>query len=602
MEEEKKDKLSFVKFIQTLKWLIVYNTKLSPFVFISKAIVTVFRNLSPLFNAYIFARLLDIIINTVVEKQNINGVIPMLGVLLGFNLFMSAISYFDGYLQTAINYISSFKSTQVLYKHINSLGIQTLENPEVVNKIERAREIIRSLYIDFERFVIFLARIITLVVTAIIVVKYIPIVVGIIFLSMIPGFFSNRYYMKKNWKLYRDKTEENRRSNWVFNSLVEPSAMQEITITSAFKYLSNFYKKFTNRYVDLVLNISKKWQSFGFLFDSIISFSSIFGYFAILKNLFVGLISVGDVTFQMRSLDTFITSFSFVTNGFNSLIDRAIRINEVKEVFDMEPMVSDGDFKMPTLQAPPNIKFESISFKYPNSEKYVLQDLDLEIKPGEKIAIVGENGAGKTTLVKILSRFYKVDKGGVFLNDKDIDEIKIDSWYKNLGVLFQDYNTYGSLTLKENIYLGNSDEEINEDKIKASAKSANVNSFLSNFKNGYDQILSEKFKGGTRPSTGQWQKIAIARFFYRNSPVVIFDEPTASIDAISESEIFGQIYDFFKKKTVIIISHRFSTVRNADKIYVLSEGRIAEGGSHEELMKQKGKYHKAFTVQAKGYK
>jgi len=139
-------------------------------------------------------------------------------------------------------------------------------------------------------------------------------------------------------------------------------------------------------------------------------------------------------------------------------------------------------------------------------------------------------------------------------------------------------------------------------KIEAASNQANVNSFLGDYKNGFNQILSEGYKGGTRPSTGQWQKIAIARFFYRNTPVVVFDEPTASIDAVSEAEIFGKIYDFFKGKTVIIISHRFSTVRNADKIYVLDKGEIIESGNHKELMKIKGKYYNAFNIQAKGYK
>ena len=257
---------------------------------------------------------------------------------------------------------------------------------------------------------------------------------------------------------------------------------------------------------------------------------------------------------------------------------------------------------MKKLTHGPKIEFKNVSFKYPRAEKYAIKNLNLEIKPGEKIAIVGENGAGKTTLVRILSRFYKINEGEILLDDKNINDIKIDSWYKNLGVLFQDYNTYSPLTLKENIHLGNAHEKLDEERMMTAANRANVNSFISNFKNGYDQVLSEKFKGGTRPSTGQWQKIAIARFFYRNSPVVIFDEPTASIDAVSEAEIFGQIYEFFKDKTVIIISHRFSTVRNADKIYVLDEGKIAESGNHDELMKLKGKYHNAFTIQAEGYK
>ena len=268
----------------------------------------------------------------------------------------------------------------------------------------------------------------------------------------------------------------------------------------------------------------------------------------------------------------------------------------------MKPIVEDGHIELFSSEITPSIRFKDVSFKYPGADKYVIENLSLDIKPGEKIAIVGENGAGKTTIVKLLSRFYKVDKGAVLLDDININDIKIESWYKNLGVLFQDYNTYPHLTLKENIYLGRSYEPIDISKIEIAAHQANVDSFVHDYKKGYDQVLSEKYKGGTRPSTGQWQKIAIARFFYRNSPVVVFDEPTASIDAISEAEIFGKIYDFFKGKTVIIISHRFSTVRNADKIYVLDKGEIIESGNHEELMKLKGKYHKAFNIQAKGYK
>jgi ATP-binding cassette, subfamily B, bacterial len=346
----------------------------------------------------------------------------------------------------------------------------------------------------------------------------------------------------------------------------------------------------------------KRWQFFGFLFGSLTSATSIVGYFLILKDFFYGLISVGTTTFQIRSLDLFISNLNSVGSQFVGIQERCLRINEIKQVFDLKPIVTDGTIVFPKSETPPNIVLKNVSFAYPRAETNVIKNLNLEIKPGEKIAIVGENGAGKTTLVRILSRFYKVSEGEILLGGTNINDVAIESWYKNLGVLFQDYNTYAPLTLKENIHLGNSHEKLDEERMIEAANKANVNSFIGNFKDGYDQVLSAKFKGGTRPSTGQWQKIAIARFFYRNSPVVIFDEPTASIDAVSESEIFGQIYDFFKGKTVIIISHRFSTVRNADKIYVLDKGEIIESGSHDELMAHKGKYHNAFTIQAEGYR
>ena len=600
--EDKNTKLSFLKFLDTVRWLFVYNIKLAPVAAISGALATVFSTASPLVNAYIFARLLDDAIRIASVHGDPKGVIPMLGVLLVYNLFNSTINSASSYFSLVMSDATQYKSPQVMYRHIHSLGIQTLENPEVANKIQRSREILGMLHNDFERTVTFFAMIITLVAAALIVVKVMPWVVVVVVISVFPVLTSDRFYMMKHWGLGRSETENKRKASFVFSSLIETSNLQEITITSAYEYLNNVYKKFVDRYTNESSGIMKWWQFFRVLFGSITGVVSIFGYFIILKNLFGGLISVGSATFQMRSLDAFVSNLLNVGNRYVGLSERCIRINEIKEVFDMKPMVSDGAVTMAVSADAPSIAFKGVSFKYPNSDRYVLQDMNIEIKPGEKIAIVGENGAGKTTLVKLLSRFYKVDKGGIYLNDENINDIKIDSWYKNLGVLFQDYNTYSSLTLKENILLGDSHREPDEGKMEMAANRANVNSFIFDYKNGYDQVLSEKFKGGTRPSTGQWQKIAIARFFYRNSPVVIFDEPTASIDAVSEAEIFGQIYEFFKDKTVIIISHRFSTVRNADKIYVLDDGKIAESGNHAQLMKLKGKYHKAFTIQAEGYK
>ena len=599
---EQENKLSFLQFLNTLRWLFAYQMRLSPTVTILKTITTTLSTLEPLVYAYIFAKLLDNIISLAKSSTNPNDIIPTLGIMLAYYLFASAVNYTDNYLNSSISYLNNYKSPQFLYRHIHSLGIQTLETPEVANKIQRSRETLGNIGGAFNSTVLFLAKIITLITAGTVIVSIMPFFMIVIFVTMIPGIFSNGYYTRQDWKIYRKETENKRRAQFSFNILIETSNLQEITITSAYDYLNNVYRKFADRFMAAELNNMKRWQFFGFLFGSLTSATSIVGYFLILKDFFYGLISVGVTTFQIRSLDIFISNLNSVGSRYIGLQENCLRINEIKQVFDLKPMVIDGTHELPSQHIAPPIKFDNVSFKYPRAEKYAIKNLNLEIKPGEKIAIVGENGAGKTTLVRILSRFYKINEGEILLDDKNINDIKIDSWYKNLGVLFQDYNTYSPLTLKENIHLGNAHEKLDEERMMTAANRANVNSFISNFKNGYDQVLSEKFKGGTRPSTGQWQKIAIARFFYRNSPVVIFDEPTASIDAVSEAEIFGQIYEFFKDKTVIIISHRFSTVRNADKIYVLDEGKIAESGNHDELMKLKGKYHNAFTIQAEGYK
>ncbi len=596
-------KLSMKEFFNTMKWLFLFNFKLSPGFALSQIIIRMILNISPLFNAYIFARLLDKIIKILGNSSaSLNDIIPLLLLLLCFNLIISAFNSAYSSIMASMGNLSSYMVPIILSKQISSLGIQTLENPEVVNKIQRARETMNSTNNDFERLVISCSQVIVFIVTSIVVIKIMPLIALIIVIATIPEVVSNKIYMRRNWLYWRTETENIRRSNGCNSTLNETSNLQEITITSSFNFISDISRKFTDRFMALQIKNFKEWYLSGFLFGSIGDIAGIFGYFSIFKNLFYKFISIGDVTFQMRALDMFSSNLSIMINSFNGLLERANRVNEVKIVFDMKPIVDDGNIKLGKIDFAPNIKFNNVNFKYPGADRYIINNLSLNIKPGEKIAIVGENGAGKTTLVKLLSRFYKIDSGSILLNDININNIEIKDWYKNLGVLFQDFNTYPYLSLKDNIFLGKSDENLDMDKIKIAATQANIDSFIGKYKDGFDQILSEKFKGGTRPSTGQWQKIAIARFFYRNSPVVVFDEPTASIDAVSEAEIFGKIYDFFKGKTVIIISHRFSTVRNADKIYVLDNGKIIESGKHTELMKLKGRYYNAFNIQAKGYK
>lgn len=600
MEQEKK--LSFLQFLSTIRWLFAYQLKLSKSTTIFKALTSIFIALEPLVYTYVFAKIIDVAIEIARTSADPRNILPTLSFFLGYIIISSMVSSLNAYLSTKINHLNSYQSQYHFYQHVHVLGIQTLEEPEVMNKIQRARETLGGLSGDFGQSVMLLSRFVTFVVAAVVVVKIMPLFSFIIFMAILPQVFINRYFTQKNWKLWRSESENRRRAQQVYGALLETSNLQEISITSAYKYLSTIYRSYADYYMAAMFKIIGQWEKYYFFSGTLVSGASIVGYFIILKNFFSGLITIGDVTFHVRVLNAFVTNLTSTISGYVTLQERCLKIADIKDIFEMSPIITDGTIILPQSETPPNITLKNVSFAYPRAETNVIKNLNLEIKPGEKIAIVGENGAGKTTLVRILSRFYKVSEGEILLDSTNINDIKIESWYKNLGVLFQDYNTYSPLTLKENIHLGNAHEKLDEERMFEAANKANINSFLANFKNGYDQVLSEKFKGGTRPSTGQWQKIAIARFFYRNSPVVIFDEPTASIDAVSESEIFGQIYDFFKGKTVIIISHRFSTVRNADKIYVLEKGEIVEGGSHDELMALKGKYHHAFTIQAEGYR
>jgi len=256
---------------------------------------------------------------------------------------------------------------------------------------------------------------------------------------------------------------------------------------------------------------------------------------------------------------------------------------------------------LPLEPIPPVIEFKNVSFRYPNTKRYILKNFNLTIQTGDKIAFVGENGAGKTTLIKLLLRFYDVTDGEIIINGVNIKHINLEKWYTLIGALFQDFIKY-QFTFKENIYFGNKKEINNLDLLKEAIKKSGANEYVKDLPLQYDQTVGKMFKNGIDLSGGQWQKLALARAFFKNAPMLILDEPTSAIDAKAEYEIFQHVQELQKDKTVIIISHRFSTVRNADKIFVLDEGKIIEEGNHETLMKKKGLYAELFNIQAQGYK
>ena len=269
---------------------------------------------------------------------------------------------------------------------------------------------------------------------------------------------------------------------------------------------------------------------------------------------------------------------------------------------DLPRKIIPGKERILSKSGPPSIQFKNLTFKYPGRDEVVIDNLNLKINPGEHLAIVGENGAGKTTLINLLMRFYDPSNGDILVDEVPLKNIDLDDWYKRVGVLFQEFNSY-HFDAKTNIGVGDIERIKDMKGIIEAAKKSGANGFISEYKNKYDQILNRAFDDGIRPSWGEWQKIALARVFFKDAPVLILDEPTSAIDPKSEFEIFTKLFEFTKGKTVIIISHRFSTVRNAQRILVLNEGKVVEEGDHASLMRVKnGRYKKAFELQSLGYR
>ncbi len=313
-------------------------------------------------------------------------------------------------------------------------------------------------------------------------------------------------------------------------------------------------------------------------------------------------LQIGTLTFYLAAIMGLRRSLSGFFLGVGRQYQDGLFVTDAFQMLDLPPALKKSEKGIALSEGKtPKIVFENITFTYPGTKHLVLKDFSLEIKPGEKIALVGTNGAGKTTLIKLLCRFYDPNEGRILIDGTDIREIDLESWYAMLGVLFQDYANYHFL-VKEAIGVGRTGDAYSQEKMEQSARASEAEAFIKQWDKAYEQMLGKEFTGGVEPSIGQWQKLGLARTFYRDPRVLILDEPTSSIDAESEAKIFEKLEQLPKDRTVILISHRFSTVRQANRICVIEGGRPTELGTHRELLKLNGTYARLFRLQAKGYK
>lgn len=598
-----KKKVSIKEALSIMRWALVLSFRLDKFVTTLLIIGNIISESKALLSAYVFALVIDKAVDFAGSgNTDISHMLPYLGLLLVVDLVSYLANDLRNYSQNLIRSKVSLYIRRELSLQAIRLGVELLEDSEVSNNLQRAE---RNIY-DMPYFLRSVSQIVGRltggIISAIVLLTFMPAFIPIFFAISLPRLWVESRYLSKIWGLDLETTEARKRADWTYSQLVRPESLKEIKITNASNYLDKQYLNFADWYKSKITKIYNNWYSVSYLLIVVTAMVEIVGYYILFDRFLAGVITIGTLTFQARALGIFNGDLFWGLFQVVELKEWALKIKDVKSIFDTKVKNVDGKKAIQTDIAP-SIEFKNLYFKYPKAESYVIKELNLKIKAGEKIAIVGKNGAGKTTLVKLLSRIYRPESGEILINSHtDLNEVKINNWYDMLDVVYQDYNTYGQLTVRENVSIGKPQKKLKDEEIIKALEDADAWEFVKEYKNGLDQVLSERFEGGIRPSGGQWQKIALARFFYSNAPFVIFDEPTAAIDAESEFKIFNKIYDFFKKKTVIIISHRFSTVRNADRIVVLDEGKIIEEGSHEELLKLNGKYSEMFNKQAVGYK
>jgi ATP-binding cassette subfamily B protein len=336
---------------------------------------------------------------------------------------------------------------------------------------------------------------------------------------------------------------------------------------------------------------------------SIVSTGSYYGAYAyVIYRTVNGELTWGTLQFLAGSIAGASASIQQIFSTFASIADQSLFLTDLVEFFREKPTIAS---RPNALSAPRPIRdgfvFENVSFAYPGNDRQILRNLDFHIAPGERVALVGENGQGKTTLVKLITRLYDPTEGRILLDGVDLREYDIDDLHRSVGVIFQDFVRY-EMTARQNIAVGRVDVEHDQSRIELAARKSLASEVIGRLPAGYDQLLGRRFEGGLDLSGGEWQKVALARAYLRDAQLLVLDEPTAALDVRAEAEVFDRFTELTAGKMALLISHRFSTVRMADRIVVLSDGRIAEDGGHPDLLSLGGRYAEMFEMQAANYR
>lgn len=558
-----------------------------------------------LFTSFTLKYLVDNLI-TVQNASRTASVPFILIVVLGVRYIVSLIYSLTNWTfqQVYFDYLMRYKLQNYIglkfYDKIAHLDIAHLEDSDTQNLITKVRDTMLWRLPDVLRnFSYFFTNIVSIIISIIVLLPFgwwIPIV---IIIASIPLLYLRAKYGTVQWSIYSSGVPEGKKL-WYFTWLLSTqTAIREMKIFKSSNALIQKFESTQNRLFDMnkvpVINYARI-----LVFPPILETALLF-FIAYTQLPFVlsGVMTVGSFTLLINMIDSLSGQTGAAVLNFGEMYTHSLFVDDFFKVQNLPRLIHEKkDPHVFALIKPPKIEFQNVTFSYPNS-KPVLKNLSFVIEPGENIAFVGENGAGKSTIIKLICRFYDVTDGNILVNGVDIRDLKLSQWYEFLGTLFQDFVQY-HFTVKENIALGNPDRR-NDDAIIEAAKKSGAYDFIKDLPKKFDTQLGKDFVDGVELSIGQWQKLAIARAFYEEAPVLILDEPTSAIDAEAEFEIFNNLEKAYKDKTLILVSHRFSTVRNAHKIVVVEHGEIEEMGTHEELMKKNAKYAKMFLTQAKGY-
>lgn len=489
-----------------------------------------------------------------------------------------------------------------LMRHAGTLDLTQHEDPEIYDHLERARKQTAGRIALMPLLLETAQDLVTLASLAGVLLVQLPWLLILLVVAVLPAFLSETHFAALGYSLLFQRTHQRRELDYLRLTGASEQTAKEVKLFGLSEFLVARYAALAARFYAADKALAVRRTSMSVLLAAVGMLGYYGAYVATIGLTVLGQITIGTLSFLAGSFRQSRDLVQRILLSFSHIFEQSLYLSDLFTFFDVKPRLSArAGGRAVAVPIRRGVEFQDVGFRYPGSERWAVRHLTFAIEPGQRVALVGENGAGKTTLVKLLVRLYEPDEGRILLDGLELHEYDLTSLRSSMGVIFQDFVRY-DFSLRENIGISRVEALADERRVRDAARRSLADGVAVRLGNGYDQLLGRRFAGGVELSGGEWQRVALARAYMRDAQVLVLDEPTAALDARAEYEVFQRFVEVTQGRTAVLISHRFSTVRMADRILVLRAGQLVDHGTHDELLARDGLYAELFGLQAAGYR